>query len=114
MISNRVEHNDPDGTLGFIESIYFSDNVLKSTYFPKTRMMYISFSRGGTYSYSNIDGELYSRFEEVDSQGEFFHKNIAKFPNKYKARKEFTLYPEELNEIKNNRQKLIDDDGRKI
>ena len=114
MISNRIEHNDPDGSLGFIESIYFSDNVLKSTYFPKTHMMYISFSRGGTYSYSNVDMELYIKFENVDSQGEFFHKNIAKFPSKYKARKEFTLYPEELNEIKNQRQNTINEDGRGI
>lgn len=110
MLSTSKINYDEDGSIGYIESIYFSDNVLKSTYFPKTRMLYISFNRGGTYSYSNISEELFDQFEQAESQGVFFHKNINKKVS-YPQRKEFTLYPEELIEIKNKRNNIISDES---
>lgn len=112
MLSSRKEFNDPDGSIGYIESIYFSDNVLKSTFFPKTKMMYIAFNRGAIYSYSNIDDVIYDEFENAESQGVYFYKNINK-KDKYPSRKEFTLYPEELQEIKNQRNNIIEDENVK-
>lgn len=102
MLSKRKDILDSDGSLGYIESVYFSDNVIKSTYFPKTNILYLTFNRGGTYSYTNIDQELYDEFENSESQGSFLHKNILK-KTKHTVTKEFTLYPEELMEIKNSR-----------
>ena len=102
MLSKRKDILDSDGSIGYIESVYFSDNVLKSTYFPKTKILYLSFNRGGTYSYTNVDQELYDEFEEADSQGSFLHSRILK-KSKHTVTKEFTLYPQELIEIKNSR-----------
>ena len=38
----------------YVEAIYESSNILMSTYFPEKNKLFIHFSRGGTYSYSNI------------------------------------------------------------
>jgi hypothetical protein len=95
-----VEHKqilDKDGSVGYIEAVFNSDNVLKTTYFLKSNRLYIAFSRGHTYSYGNISEELYKEFEEAESQGKFFHSRIN---NKYPTRKEFTLYPTEVQELK--------------
>jgi hypothetical protein len=112
MLSTSNTIYDEDGSVGYIESIYFSDNVLKSTYFPKTRMLYIAFNRGGMYSYCNVSQELYDEFEQAESQGEFFYKKINK-KSEFPYRKEFTLYPEELTEIKNKRNNIITDENNK-
>jgi hypothetical protein len=98
MLVERKEHFEENGEMGYIESIYKSDNVLKTTYFPSHQRLYLAFRRGEMYSYSNVDNELYEAFETADSQGVFFHKKI--FRNKeYPYRKEFTLYPTEIKEI---------------
>jgi len=99
MIIERKEYQDTDGTVGYVETVINSDNILKTTYFPKNQRLYIAFSRGHTYSYSNIDLEQYLKFEEADSQGKFFHKNINN-NNKHPHRKEFTLYPNEVIDLK--------------
>jgi hypothetical protein len=99
MLLERKEHKNPDETIGYIESVFNSDNVLKTTYFPKDKRLYIAFSRGHTYSYSNISEEFYNEFEKSGSQGKFFHERINK-NYRYPYRKEFTLYPTEVNEIK--------------
>jgi hypothetical protein len=88
-----------DGSVGYIESIFESDNVLKTTYFPNIQRLYIAFSRGHTYSYGNIPFKLYQEFEESESQGKFFHQRINN-KNTYPARKEFTLYPSEIQDLK--------------
>lgn len=99
MLVERKEHLENDNSIGYIESIFDSGNVLKTTYFPKNLRLYIAFSRGHTYSYANITQDLYNEFENSDSQGVFFHKKINN--NKlYPSRKEFTLYPNEVNELK--------------
>ena len=99
MLVERKEYNDTDGTLGYIESVFSSSNILKTTYFPKQQRLYLAFNRGKMYSYENIDSELYSEFENSDSQGVFFGKKIAKNKN-YPFREEFTLYPEEIKGFK--------------
>jgi len=42
---------------------------------------------------------MYDEFEEADSQGVFFHKRINNKPN-HPSRKEFTLYPNEVKDLK--------------
>jgi hypothetical protein len=92
-----VENNE----IGYIESIFKSENILKTTYFPQNQRLYVAFSRGHTYSYANITPEMYVEFENCDSQGKYFHKYINNKPN-HQQRREFTLYPNEVQGIKEN------------
>jgi hypothetical protein len=99
MLIERKEILNEDKSVGYIEAVFNSDNVLKTTYFPQAQRLYIAFSRGHTYSYGNVPREMYNEFEAADSQGKFFHKNINN-KNRYPTRKEFTLYPREVEELK--------------
>jgi hypothetical protein len=99
MILEKKEYGtEAQGT--YIECIYDSTNVLKTTYFPMLKRLYISFNKGNVYSYSNINEDLYKEFENSDSQGKFFASNIRNKPDEYMVRKEFTLYPSEVEETK--------------
>ncbi len=111
MLVERKEFIDENQNVGYVESIFESDNVLKTTYFPGNQRLYIAFSRGDTYSYGNVSPELYLEFENAQSQGKFFYSRI----NNNKAhpyRKEFTLYPSEVNEYKQvvADKKLLEED----
>ena len=99
MLVERKEILNEDQSIGYIEAVFSSDNVLKTTYFPGTQRLYIAFSRGHTYSYGNIPKEMYDEFENAESQGKFFHSKINN-NRKYPYRKEFTLYPNEVQELK--------------
>lgn len=99
MLVEKKEILNEDGSIGYIEAIFESDNILKTTYFPQRKMLYIAFSRGHTYSYSNITPELYEEFENAESQGKIFHQKLNN-KAKYPCRKEFTLYPYEVNDAK--------------
>ena len=99
MLVEQKKFQDTDGTVGYVESVFKSDNVLKTTYFPKSQRLYIAFSRGHTYSYANVSPEMYDEFEEAESQGVFFHSRINNKP-KHPSRKEFTLYPNEVKDLK--------------
>jgi hypothetical protein len=99
MLIERKEVLNEDESVGYIEAVFNSDNVLKTTYFLGIRRLYIAFSRGHTYSYGNVSKELYDEFENAESQGKFFHTKINK-NNLYPYRKEFTLYPNEVKELK--------------
>lgn len=100
MLVERKEYVDEEtGAVGYIEAVFNSGNVLKTTYFPQSQRLYIAFSRGHTYSYGNFSKEVYDEFESCESQGKFFYKNIAN-SGKYPTRKEFTLYPTEVQELK--------------
>ena len=99
MLIERKEVLNEDGSLGYVEAVFDSDNILKTTYFKQAQRLYIAFNRGGTYSYEYITPELYDEFESAESQGKFFHKHIAN-NKKYPYRKEFTLYPNEIAETK--------------
>lgn len=98
LIEEKTIYND-DESIGYVEAIFDSSNILKTTYFINDNRLYISFYKGGVYSYSNIDPELYYNFKNAESQGKFFASTIKKNPSKYPYRKEFTLYPDEINEI---------------
>jgi hypothetical protein len=97
MSIERKEVLNEDQSIGYIESVFNSDNVLKTTYFPQSQRLYIAFSRGHTYA--NVSPEMYQEFENADSQGKFFYKKINN-NNAYPYRKEFTLYPNEVKELK--------------
>jgi hypothetical protein len=101
-----------DGTIGYTEAIFKSDNILKTTYFPAAQRLYIAFRRGETYSYGNVTPELYKQFENAESQGKFFHQKINN-KNTHPTRKEFTLYPHEVNDAKKiiEENKKEEDDG---
>lgn len=100
MLVEEKKYQDEDGSIGYYEDIYKSSNILATTYFPKKELLFISFRRGKVYSYSNISEEKYQNFKNAESQGEFFIKEIRNKPQKHLYRKEFTLYPEEVKNLK--------------
>lgn len=99
MLIERKEILNEDKSIGYIEAVFNSDNVLKTTYFPQAQRLYIAFSRGHTYSYGNFPKEMYDEFEAADSQGKYFHSKINN-KSKFPTRKEFTLYPNEVRDLK--------------
>lgn len=99
MLVERKEYRVDDGEIGYIESIFKSENILKTTYFPEREMLYIAFSRGHIYSYGNISLKFYEEFEKAESHGKFFYKYINK-KKEYPYRREFTLYPNEVKDLK--------------
>lgn len=101
-----------DGRIGVFEAIYDSSNVLKSTYFVGSNRLFISFNRGGVYSYSNIGKDLYDEFKNADSQGKFLSQYIKKNPDKYPCKKEFTLYPRELTELLEIKKERINENKK--
>lgn len=98
MILERKEQKDIETSEIFVEGYYDSSNIIKSIYLPERKMLFIIFKKGIVYSYSNIDSELYLGFENADSQGVYFSKNIAKNPNCVYYR-EYKLYEFEKKEI---------------
>ena len=97
MLVSRKEVLNEDGSVGYIESVFKSENILKILYFTESQRLYISFSRGDTYSYENFPPDIYEEFEDAESTGKFFHKNIN---TKYIARREFGLSPYEIEGFK--------------
>ena len=99
MLIEKKLHNDEDGSVGWIESIYESSNILATTFFPKKNKLYISFNRGGVYSYGNITEDMFKEFEECESQGVFFQKNIRN-KSEIPFYKEFELLGGEIERAK--------------
>lgn len=98
MILERKELTDSETSEIYIEGYYDSSNIIKSIYLPEKKTLFIIFKKGVVYSYSNVDVELYLGFENADSQGVYFSKNIAKNPICYYYR-EYKLYEFEKKEI---------------
>ena len=98
LVERKVVLNE-DASLGYVEAIFDSSNILKTTYFKQAQRLYIAFNRGGTYSYEHVTPELYEQFENAESQGLFFSSKI-KNNKAHPYRKEFTLYPYEINDAK--------------
>ena len=98
MIVKRKEFLEESKEVGYVECIYDSSNILKTTYFPKKDRLFIYFKRGGTYSYGNVNNKLYEEFEKSDSQGKFFQVNIRNNSKDFPYRKEFNLTPSEIND----------------
>lgn len=98
MILERKELRDEETSELFVEALYDSTNIIKSIYLPTKNMLFIIFKKGVVYSYANVDAELYVGFENSDSQGVYFSKNIAKNA-KCSYYKEYKLYDFEKKEI---------------
>ncbi|MFW5847617.1 MAG: KTSC domain-containing protein [bacterium] len=100
MILTRSEGSNPNtGEIEIISCYYDSSNIIMSDYFTKTNKLYIYFSKGIVYSYYNVDKEMYEKFENAESQGKFFAKNLRVNEN-YPYSKEFKLREYEINDIK--------------
>lgn len=99
MLIEKKEIKEVEG-MSYIEAVFDSTNILKTTYFPQEERLYISFGRGQTYSYGRINEEVYERFEKAGSQGKFFVDEIKNNTEKHPFRKEFSLYPREIEEIR--------------
>ena len=98
----EIKNKEKDNIIEYVESVFNSSNVLKSTYFIEQQRLYIAFNRGNTYSYEGITNEMYELFENAESQGQYFNKNIK---GKFDFRKEFTLYPNEVQDLNEIRDK---------
>jgi hypothetical protein len=101
MIIDKKTHFEDDNTIGYVDIIFESSSVLKTTYFPKKEKLYVHFKRGGTYSYLNVNNNLFEQFVLADSQGKFLAKEIKSKPKDFPYKKEFTLSEREINEINN-------------
>lgn len=88
---------EKDESIAYIECIYNSSNILKTTYFPTQEKLFIYFKRGGTYSYLNVDEKLYNEFENAESHGKFLQERIKNNPY-HQHLKEFTLYKSEIDD----------------
>jgi len=97
MLVKREEVLNEDGSLGYVESVFKSANILKTVYFAATEKLYITFSRGNTYLYTEFPLDFYTRFETAESNGKFFHKEIK---GKVPYYKEYDYYPHEVQELK--------------
>jgi len=95
MLVKREEVLNEDGSIGYVESVFKSENILKITYFVEAHRLYIAFSRGDTYVYENISPEFYQEFEDAESNGKFFHKHIKNKADS-PGRREFGLLPYEM------------------
>jgi hypothetical protein len=99
MLVERKEYVEKDGVQKYIESVFKSENILSTTYFPLSRRLYIAFSRGDMYSYEGISPDFYQEFEDAESHGKFFHKFIKNKESTY-YRREYKLLPYEVEGLK--------------
>ena len=114
MLIEEKTIKENDGSIGYYEAIFDSSNILQTTYFPKQNRLYISFNRGGVYSYENVDNEKYEEFKTAESQGKYFIEEIKKKSDKHPYRKEFSLYPEEVKDLKEERDNKKEESGDEI
>lgn len=91
----------------YIECIYDSSNIGKTIYFVDNEKLYIFFKRGHGYSFINVDKDLYEEFENAESQGRFFNKNIKNNPI-HQYRYEYKLLKEEIDEV----EKIIEENKK--
>lgn len=99
MLVEKKEIRESDD-MRYVEAVFDSTNILKTTYFPMMERLYISFGRGHTYSYGKITEDVYNEFEKAESQGRYFIDKIKNNPDKYPFRKEFSLFPREIEEVR--------------
>lgn len=110
MLVTEKKFQKEDGIIGYYEAVYDSTNILQTTYFPEQERLYISFNRGGVYSYQNVTFKLYEEFKTQESQGKFFAKEIKSKAKQFPYRKEFTLYPQEVKDLK----EVVENSGKEL
>lgn len=99
MLLDRKEVKREQDKTTLIEAYYDSTNILKSNYIPERNFLFIFFENKQVYSYSNINQELYDKFEQAKSQGKFFISEIKKKPMVYNYMREYKLYDFEKQDI---------------
>ena len=57
---------------------YDSSNLRKSEYNTATAELIMEFKKGGTYSYSKVPIQEFTKMRMAESQGSYFSKNISK------------------------------------
>jgi len=80
MLLERKELKDEETQELYVEALFDSSNIMKSVYYPTRNMLFIFFKKGVVYSYFNVENEMYVGFENSDSQGVYFSRNIQKNP----------------------------------
>lgn len=96
---DKYEHLE-EGRITYIDTVFDSTNILKTTYFLEKERLYVYYYRGGTFSYDNITKEQHDEMLSSESVGKYFTENIKKYPDKYPWSKGFTLSKGEIDEIK--------------
>lgn len=61
-----------------IISEYKSANIKGATFNINEKTLKITFSSGAEYEYSEVPHEVFSGFDNADSQGKYFNTNISK------------------------------------
>lgn len=57
---------------------YNSSNIKGGKYNTDKKTLQITFSSGAIYEYANVPHEVFSAFDNADSQGKYFNSNISK------------------------------------
>lgn len=70
MLISKIEKN------GFIEVLYESSNIVRSTYNIEDKTLGIVFKSGVEYFYEDVSSKDYYAFELADSQGKVFNTKI--------------------------------------
>ena len=63
---------------------YNSSNIQAASYDTSTKAMRITFNSGATYEYDDVPHEIFSAFDNAESQGKHFNSAINKI---YKHKK---------------------------
>jgi hypothetical protein len=61
-----------------IVSAYESSNIKLATYDTKDLSLIIEFTNGAKYLYKEVPHKVFTAFDETDSQGKYFNKEIAR------------------------------------
>jgi hypothetical protein len=57
---------------------YDSSNIKGAKYDTDTKSLAITFGSGSIYEYANVPHEVFSAFDNAESQGKYFNGNIGK------------------------------------
>jgi hypothetical protein len=53
-----------------------SSNIKAVAYNEEAKELLVEFHSGGTYTYFDVDKDIYDKFLASDSKGKFFHKYV--------------------------------------
>jgi hypothetical protein len=57
---------------------YDSTNIQGATYDINSKKLQIKFGSGALYEYDEVPHEIFSAFDNAESQGKYFNQNISK------------------------------------
>lgn len=76
-----------------------SSNLLQSIYNYDTKELVVTFTNGSVYRYHDVTPEIYTEFQQAESQGKVFNKTIRKL--KFTKEENNPKHEELLNEVIN-------------